>query len=324
MTAVGWFGLAAIVLLALLNGLQFQHARTRSRQMGEISRTLHRIADEQSSERVRLISGDRSVRALLVAVNRILDNNDNNKARFQQKEMAIRKMLANISHDLKTPLTVVLGYVESMLHHPRPEESLGGADARIHKLKAKTAEILSLIHQFFDLARLEAGDHELNIRAVNLNELCRERMLSFYDWIQTEKLQVEIDIPDQPLRIQADPEACERILDNLIANAIHHGKDGKTVGLRLMSDEHNARIVVWDKGRGIPETDLNKIFERSYTLDDSRTKLHSGSGLGLTICKRLAEKMGGRIHVESRPFVYTEFTVTFPMLADRKNFLRNA
>ena len=97
-------------------------------------------------------------------------------------------------------------------------------------------------------------------------------------------------------------EVLGRVLNNLISNAITYGDDGKTLGMTLRDDETNVYIDVWDTGKGIDESHIDKVFERMYTLEDSRNRLYQGSGLGLTITKRLVEAMDGEIHLFSKPY----------------------
>lgn len=313
MSTITLFIVTICVILLMLNVLQLLRSRSRSRHLRFIAHTVQRLTKEQTGERVKLMTSDRDLRQLLVAINRLLDEKQKSQVHFQRQEMKIRKMLANVSHDMKTPLTVILGYTETLLQEQRQAESPNRSEPRLENIHHKCKEILELIQQFFDLARLESGDHELVMQKIAINEVCKERMLSFYDLIQAESLQIELDIPPRPLYIMADIKALERILDNLISNAIRYGKDGHIVGLRLYTKERDVHVEVWDRGEGIQEKDKDKVFERSYRLDDARNRKVPGSGLGLTICKRLTEEMGGGIRLDSRPFVRTSFTLTFPL-----------
>lgn len=108
----------------------------------------------------------------------------------------------------------------------------------------------------------------------------------------------------------ANEEALDRILQNLLSNAIQYGAAGKFIGMELFYDETSVAITVWDRGKGISETGQQRVFERLYTLEESRNKAFQGSGLGLTITKRLTEKMGGSISVQSKPYERTSFTIT--------------
>lgn len=103
-------------------------------------------------------------------------------------------------------------------------------------------------------------------------------------------------------------DALRRIMNNLISNAIKYGSEGKYLGLKLSYDDNYCYVDVWDKGKGIEEINVDRVFERMYTLEDSRNKLYQGSGLGLTITKRLVEKLGGSISIKSKPYEKTCFT----------------
>lgn len=216
-------------------------------------------------------------------------------------------MLSNITHDLKTPLTVILGYIEMMLHDPSlPMEE---RDQLLGKVHSKTMEVLQLMNKFIDLAKLESGDNEISLSRVNINEVCKRNILSFYEILTARGFEVEIKIPDSIIYSMANEESMDRILNNLLSNAIQHGGDGKVLGLTVREDEKYAYIDIWDKGKGISELQKDPVFERMYTLEDSRNKLYQGSGLGLTITKRLVEKIGGEIFLTSKPYEKTIFTI---------------
>ena len=211
-------------------------------------------------------------------------------------------MLSNISHDIKTPLTVILGHLEIMRLNQTDNEE-------IRKVEAKAEQVMELINQFFTLAKLEAGDTKIEISKVNISELCRENILDFYDILQGEDFTVEIAIPETDIFIQGEKGAVDRILSNLIANAVRYGSDGKYLGLFLREDAAHVYIDVMDKGKGIEKEFAQNVFERLYTMEDSRNRRIQGNGLGLTIAKNLAGQLGGDILLDSEPGVKTTFTV---------------
>ena len=209
----------------------------------------------------------------------------------KNQEDSNRKMLANISHDLKTPLTVILGYSEMI----RNQEgiSLDSIQQKVEKIYRKTTDVLEMINIFFDLVKIESGELALEMQELDLCEIARNEILNYYDMLQEGGFQVDIDIPEEEVPVEADKQAVKRILANLLQNAIKYGADGRYLRLG----------ITWIE---------DKIFERLVTLEDSRNKKYQGSGLGLTITKRLVEAMGGSIRVKSRPFVKTVFTVSLP------------
>ena len=128
-----------------------------------------------------------------------------------------------------------------------------------------------------------------------------EKCFVFYDLVTSLGLDIKIDIPESSIYALGNEEALNRVLNNLLSNAIAYGADGNVIGITIRNDEANIDIDVWDCGRGIDEYHVDRVFERMYTLEDSRNKSFQGSGLGLTITKRLVEIMNGSIRLSSIP-----------------------
>ncbi|MBP0706263.1 HAMP domain-containing histidine kinase [Bacillus anthracis] len=265
------------------------------------------MVNEKTGEKLLVMTDDLELQKLLVAINQLLDAKQKTNADHAKVEISMRKMLSNISHDLKTPLTVILGYTEML----NKDKTMSKEEQQIllEKVHVKTLEVMELIHKFFDLAKLESGDKAIEMTKVNMNEVCREKILSFYDLVTSKGFHVHIDIPERNIYALGNVEVLGRVLNNFISNAITYGDDGKTLGMTLRDDETNVYIDVWDTGKGIDESHIDKVFERMYTLEDSRNRLYQGSGLGLTITKRLVEAMDGKIHLSSKPYEKTIFTV---------------
>lgn len=299
--------LGVIVILGTLNIFQYVSRRNTAGQLEYIKDKLETLMTSSREEKVLLVTQESSVRDLLNTINQLLELKRQYEVEFTRTELAMRKMLANISHDLKTPLTVVLGYIEMIANQPdlEPEEQ----KRLLFKVHAKAVEIVELINRFFDLSKLESGDRDIPLTRVDMNEVCRNSILMFYDLLESSELTAVIDIPDTQIYARGNEEALSRVFDNLLSNALRYGGDGDKIGMTLYCDEKSVYVDVWDKGKGISERDQRFIFERMYTLEDSRNQSFQGSGLGLTITKRLVEQMNGDITVRSKPFKSTVFTV---------------
>jgi len=185
-------------------------------------------------------------------------------------------------------------------------------DNMVMKVDLRINEILELINKFFDLAKLESGDKVLNIVKVNVCEVCRKNMFELYYILSERKFHVDINIPEKPIYVRADVEALNRVLKNILNNAIKYGGNGKYIGISVNECENTVCIGVEDHGKGILEKDKENVFERMYTLEDSRSKDYEGSGLGLTISKELVEHMNGKIELNSVPNEKTLFTIILP------------
>lgn len=300
-----------LLMIVLLVGIIIFQVRAKKQQNAMIQymhQKLQAIINEQSSEKILVSTANHELQQLLIAVNALLDHNQKVLATHRKMESSMKKMLSNISHDLKTPLTVVLGYTEMLkLKQSLNEEERQRLLTGVH---SKTLEVLKIIHTFFDLAKLEAGDTDYPMTKINVSEICRKNILSFYDMITSMGLEIDIAIPEISAYAHGNEEALDRVLNNLLSNAVAYGVAGNIIGLTVRNDDTNIFIDVWDRGQGIDEYHIDNVFERMYTLEDSRNKSFQGSGLGLTITKRLVELMEGSIQLSSIPYEKTIFTVS--------------
>lgn len=299
--------LLSIIIFILICVVLFKikDEKAKSKNLRYIQNKLNKIITQSTNEKLLVDTNDKEIRKILVGINSLLDLNQKISADYIRKESSISKMLSNISHDLKTPLTVVLGYIETIKldkNISRPERQI-----LLSSVHNKALEVIDLINKFFDLAKLESGDKDVTISRVNMNEICRKSILDFYDNLTSKGYEVNIDIPEINVYSFGNLDALQRIMNNLISNAIKYGSDGKYLGLKLSYDDNYSYVEIWDKGKGIEEINVDRVFERMYTLEDSRNKLYQGSGLGLTITKRLVEKLGGEISIKSKPYEKTSF-----------------
>lgn len=276
--------------------------RETQARLREITAKLSEILEQDTDEQVMVFTDDKTLKELCGQINLLLLDRQKMKADFRKQEIASKKMLANISHDIKTPLTVILGYLEIMRLRNSEDEAL-------QKVETKAKQVMELTDQFFTLAKLESGDKNIEMVQVNINELCRENVLGYYELLVQKDYAVDIIIPEQHIFVQGNRESVSRILGNLLSNAIRYGSDGKYIGLFLREELDFVCIDVVDKGKGIEKQFAASVFERLYTMEDSRNRSIQGNGLGLTIARNLARQMGGDILLQSEPGVRTVFTV---------------
>lgn len=296
-----------LICIAFLVGIilyqQFVFRTGIQTKLQKISGKLKEITDTNSDERVMVFTENKELMELAAQINRLLENHLKIKADYHRSEIASKKMLSNISHDIKTPMTVILGYLEIM--------RINGASTNemLEKIEQKAENVMELINQFFTLAKLESGDMDIELSRIDICEICRESILDFYEILTNNDFQVDIDIPETPIYVHGNKEAIQRILFNLISNVIRYGTDGKYLGIRLRTNKKAAYIDVIDKGKGIDKHFADSVFDRLFTMEDSRNRNIQGNGLGLTIAKNLAFQLGGNITLDSTPYVKTTFTV---------------
>ena len=291
-----------ITLLAVICYQRFAFHKEIQIKLKKISEKLSDILEKDSDEKVMVFTENKILMELSGQINRMLLDRQKIKIYYRRQEMSAKKMLSNISHDIKTPLTVILGYLEIMRIEHEEDETL-------QKVEAKAKQVMELINQFFTLAKLEAGDMNVELTKLDINELCRENVLEFRELLSQKDFTVELSIPEKKCYVQGEKKSIDRILNNLLSNAIRYGSDGKYIGVFLREEEQFIKIDIVDKGRGIEKEFAENVFERLYTMEDSRNRRIQGNGLGLTIAKNLAKQMGGDIVLESEPDIKTVFTV---------------
>ncbi len=273
------------------------------KQIQNIADELKRISDEDTDEKLMIFTEDKEIKHLLEQINRTLEDRQNANAGYRRSELNTKRMLSNISHDLKTPLTVIIGYLEMLLMQETLEKDM------VRKVSHKANELKEQIDRFFTLAKLEAGDTVLTMSKINLNEYCRETIVDFYNILTEKEFEVNINIPDPPVFVYADREALGRILNNLISNAVRYGDAGHYLGLTLRREDNFVFVDVIDHGKGIASSEIPRVFDRLYTLEDSRNREIQGNGLGLTIARSLAEKINGTLTLKSIQNKETIFTL---------------
>lgn len=278
-------------------------------KLREITQKLSDILEQDTDEQVMVFTDNKVLMDLCGQINLLLLDRQKMKADFRKQEIASKKMLSNISHDIKTPLTVILGYLEIM-------RLSNCEDTMLQKVETKAKQVMDLIDQFFTLAKLEAGDKNIEKVKINISELCKENILVYYELFMQKDFTVDIVIPEQAIFVQGDKESIDRILCNLLSNAICYGSDGKYIGLFLWEEDDFVYIDVIDRGKGIEKQFAVSVFERLYTMEDSRNRSIQGNGLGLTIARNLARQMGGDILLQSEPEVQTIFTVKLQRYLD--------
>lgn len=312
-TIIFFLCLCILLLFGVILYQQFVFRTGIQRKLQKIHQKLKEIIDIDSDERIMLFTENPELIELVAQINRLLESHLKVKADYRRSKIASKRMLSNISHDIKTPMTVLLGYLEII--RINRETTYEITDEMLRKTEQKAQNIMELINQFFTLAKIEAGDMEIELSKIDICEICRESILDFYELLSKADFQVDIKLPEHTVYVQGNKEALQRILSNLISNVIRYGAAGNYLGVFLKTDQKNVYVNVVDKGQGIDSSFAERVFDRLFTMEDSRSRSIQGNGLGLTIAKHLALQLGGEILLESIPNVQTTFTVKLKKIA---------
>lgn len=255
------------------------------------------MADETTA-RLSLPCPSAGAEELLVCLNELLELRQEERAVYHRKEQELRQQIANVSHDLRTPLTSILGYLQLLegegLSPGKRVEYLSVIEGRARTLQ-------TFIAAFYDLSRIEGGELPLERDKVDLGRALSDQLAAAYEQIEESGLVMEVDIaPDMP-PVWADGGAVTRIFSNLLTNALRHGED--TLAVKLYREGNAVVSAFSNRADGLTAEDAAHVFERFYTADKMRTG--QSTGLGLAIVKALAERMGHTVAARWEDGVFT-------------------
>ena len=257
----------------------------------------------------RILSAtDEFTASIAYEVNDIVSSYEKELSSFRQAEEVNKQLMTSLSHDVRTPLTTLIGYLDAahkgIVTGKDKDEYVEIARRKAHDLK-------EYIDVLFDWFKLNSDEFVLLIDPVEAVELTRNILIDWIPIFEDKQIDYCIDIPEQPFRVRLDPDAYMRVLNNLIQNVIVHSHADK-INISLSKQDENIKILITDNGVGIEKDDLKHIFERLYKCDKGRSE--KGSGLGLSIVHQLVEKMNGTITAESSPGNGTTFALYFPLV----------
>ncbi|MDE5747207.1 MAG: HAMP domain-containing histidine kinase [Acetatifactor sp.] len=262
----------------------------------QASLDMEEILDSPQENRIlRISTPSREAERLLEQINRYIQYHQRERIDWQRQERQLQEQIENISHDLRTPLTAILGYLELV-----DGSGLSEADKEALAVVERRSRYLQrLICDFYDLSRLERKNVQLQHRPVEITRLVRETMLSYSPEFEERRLAVELSLPETAVTVLGDREALERILHNLVQNALRYARSRFWICVRKASStEGESRVFLefCNDTDSLTQADIPFLFERFYTADHARP---SGStGLGLTVSKLLAQAMGGAAWAE--------------------------
>ena len=285
--------LSFVLLLILI--LQQVQQKKLEREISYIIDRLTSLSITSENGFVLIPTDNDSIKKLGVALNTLLQEFYTKKSEFDQSKQAMAQVLTNISHDIRTPLTVLKGNSEILSNITNNPSMPENVHAMATKIDRKVDDLISTINDYFTMSKIASGDLAIKLKKENVSRLCQDTILDYYDLLEQKQFEVDIQIPDTPIFAYIDKEALQRILKNLIENVIRHGGDGKYISLRLTISNGKSIIEIEDHGKGMSPQQKKQIFVRNYTTAPKS----SGSGLGLAISKRLAEQIGAELEVYS-------------------------
>lgn len=275
-----------------------------SKNINDTTKNLNEIcANIESNRKLLFKHPDKNFERLLSEINKYLEKAQLEKIKFIRREEEIKREIENISHDLRTPLTSIRGYLELVNDENASEEE---KKEYISVVERRAKGLQNLIQVFYDLSRLENKEYNLDLEMIDINMVLREQVLVYYNDFEAKGINVDISLEQKPIYLKLDKNAIERAFANLIQNAIKYGKSRFKICLEIIGKE--VVLVFANDTDDLQKEDGKFLFDRFYMKNSSRN--NQSSGLGLTITKFLVELMDGQIELNINEG-WVEFKIKF-------------
>lgn len=280
--------------------------RRVKKQISEMSDALADVKNGNGNRRI-LSAANELIAPLAYEINDIIVSYENRLFAFRQTDETNRQLMTSLSHDVRTPLTTLIGYLDAA---HKGIVTGKDRDDYIETARRKAHDLKEYIDVLFDWFKLGSDEFAMEINTIEAGKLTRDILIDWIPIFEDKQIEYHIDIPEQPFRVKLDTDGYMRVLNNLIQNVIAHSHADR-IEMILSKQSGNMKILLADNGIGIEKEDLKHIFERLYKCDKGRSE--KGSGLGLSIVHQLVEKMNGTITAESVPGKGTAFTLIFSL-----------
>lgn len=298
---------AVSVIIAIISVLtSCLIVRRVKKQISEMSDALADVKNGNGNRRI-LSAANELIAPLAYEINDIIVSYENRLFAFRQTDETNRQLMTSLSHDVRTPLTTLIGYLDAA---HKGIVTGKDRDDYIETARRKAHDLKEYIDVLFDWFKLGSDEFAMEINTIEAGKLTRDILIDWIPIFEDKQIEYHIDIPEQPFRVKLDTDGYMRVLNNLIQNVIAHSHADR-IEMILSKQSGNMKILLADNGIGIEKEDLKHIFERLYKCDKGRSE--KGSGLGLSIVHQLVEKMNGTITAESVPGKGTAFTLIFSL-----------
>lgn len=295
--------IALCIMFFIILFLVMKLRRVRE-QLSIVEEALEDIKSGNQNRRILAKKSDMTKR-ICYSINEIAVKNQSQLIWQKQSEQAYKRLMTSLSHDVKTPLASLVGYLEAIENGLVTGEE---KESYIRVAVEKAYHLKNFVETLFEWVKLDAKEQVFHFELCDFNELTRNIVAEWVPTLEYRNFEYDFDIPEYEYSLRVDPHAYTRILNNLFQNALTHS-GGNKLALQLLENEQQVKIIISDNGKGISSTDIPHIFERMYQCDRSRSS--GGNGLGLSITMELVNALGGKIKVDSKQGMGATFTILF-------------
>lgn len=285
--------------------------------IGTIKEGVDRIAQGDFQTEI-LVKGNDEFAIIAENLNKMMGEISELMDNEREVERSKNQLITNVAHDLRTPLTSIIGYMELLVNGNNiPDET---RDKYLKVAYNKSLRLQKLIEDLFGFTKLNYGKIAMNIAKVDIVKLMAQLLEEFYPNFMENSLEYSLESTENQIMIEADGNLLARLFDNLINNAIKYGKDGKKVSVVIRKMDDIVHVAVINYGKVIPKEDIDKVFNKFYRVEQSRSVNTGGTGLGLAIAKNIAMMHGGDIVVQSDLYG-TIFDVTLSINYNKEKYV---
>lgn len=297
-----FISVAISLLIAIL--LTYYASQRISKPLAEINSITKKIASGEFKKRLN-VKGNDEIGQLSESFNYMANE-------LEKLEKMRKGFIANVSHELRSPLTLIKGYIKGLMDESLSDDKRENYTKIIHE---ETERLTELINDLLDLSKMESGNYPLNIVTFDINELLRRNIIKFGNKLEEKNIEVEVNFNRDPLQVIGEKESISQVVSNIIDNAVKFMGNNNDDKLIISTDvkENKAYISIEDTGIGIAKHETEKIWKRFYKGDKSRSRQIKGTGLGLSIVKEIIKNHNENIWLESEVGRGTKFTFTLSL-----------
>lgn len=295
-----------VIISSILAFIFLSHLLFIKKELKNILNQLKNYNIRKTEKKIDITLLDKDIEKMTIEINNLIDLHALSNIEKKSAERELKQAIANISHDLRTPLTSILGYIQ-LIEKPEVTDEERKEYLAIAKDRAKRLQIL--LNDFFELSVIESVDHSLKLGKLGLNSIVEEIVINLYDKFNEQQIVPSIKIPQEQMNIIGDESAIKRVIENLVINAIRYS-DGN-VSITLERNNTKINLTISNDVKDITEKDVELFFNRFYTADQTRSG--KGTGLGLSIAKALMDKMNGKLSAELKD-EYLHMKCSWPLI----------
>ena len=297
------FVMISLVVLVMALLLSYASSLLLSRPLRAMAEVARRFGQGDMSARAEVPEMSDEISELAEAFNSMADS-------LEKSEERRREFVANVSHELKTPMTTISGFADGILDGTIPPQS---EKRYLQTISSETKRLSRLVRSMLELSKIQSGDRSTLLQQTfDVSEVLRLTLINFMDKREEKRLDVDFQVPEEPMIVMGDPDAITQVVYNLLDNAVKFSKEGTQLGISLWKDTAKAYVSVRNHGATIPEAEIPLLFDRFHKSDRSRSRDRDGVGLGLYIVKTILTSHGEDIAVTSRQGV-TDFVFTLTL-----------